>query len=250
MCTAGFPEPMTFSLRAARHLLPRAAEFDVVHDNQSLGCGLLRLVRRRAADGRDGAPPDRHRPASSSSPRRPVAAPAADAAPLVRVHRHAGAGGRAGWTASPPSRRTRRRDIATHMGLPRRGRRGHPGRHRSRRVHPAAGRTGPRDPDSILVITSADVAAQGPGAPARGAGQAAHRAAGAAHRRRHRAPRRPGGGGAGPAGAARRRPLHRAGARGRARRAAAAGHGRGHPLAVRGLLAARHRGDGLRAPRW
>src|SRR5215210_6088233 len=26
MCTAGFPEPMTFSLRAARHLLPHAAE--------------------------------------------------------------------------------------------------------------------------------------------------------------------------------------------------------------------------------
>jgi hypothetical protein len=45
MCTAGFPEPMTFSLRAARYLLPRAGEFDVVHDNQSLGWGLLRLVR-------------------------------------------------------------------------------------------------------------------------------------------------------------------------------------------------------------
>ena len=45
MCTAGFPEPLTFSLRAARHLLPRAAEFDVAHDNQCLGYGLLRLVR-------------------------------------------------------------------------------------------------------------------------------------------------------------------------------------------------------------
>ncbi|MCF6745567.1 glycosyltransferase family 4 protein [Blastococcus sp. KM273128] len=45
MCTAGFPEPLTFTLRAARHLLPRRAEFDVVHDNQSLGYGLLRLVR-------------------------------------------------------------------------------------------------------------------------------------------------------------------------------------------------------------
>ena len=45
MCTAAFPEPLTFSLRAARVLLPRAAEFDVVHDNQSLGRGLLRLVR-------------------------------------------------------------------------------------------------------------------------------------------------------------------------------------------------------------
>jgi glycosyltransferase involved in cell wall biosynthesis len=45
MCTAGFPEPLTFSLRAARLLLPRAAEFDVVHDNQCLGSGLLRLTR-------------------------------------------------------------------------------------------------------------------------------------------------------------------------------------------------------------
>ena len=45
MCTAGFPEPLTFSLRAARALLPRAAKYDVVHDNQSLGYGLLRLVR-------------------------------------------------------------------------------------------------------------------------------------------------------------------------------------------------------------
>jgi glycosyltransferase involved in cell wall biosynthesis len=45
MCAAGFPEPLTFTLRAARHLLPRAAEFDVVHDNQSLGYGLLKLTR-------------------------------------------------------------------------------------------------------------------------------------------------------------------------------------------------------------
>src|ERR671933_1354423 len=45
MCTAGFPEPMTFSWRAARQLLPRTGEFDIVHDNQSLGWGLLRLVR-------------------------------------------------------------------------------------------------------------------------------------------------------------------------------------------------------------
>ena len=45
MCTAGFPEPMTFSLRAARLLVPRAAEFDIVHDNQSLGWGLLRLPK-------------------------------------------------------------------------------------------------------------------------------------------------------------------------------------------------------------
>src|ERR671928_1206522 len=47
MCTAGFPEPMTFSLRAARALLPRAGEYDLVHDNQCLGSGLLRLTPPR-----------------------------------------------------------------------------------------------------------------------------------------------------------------------------------------------------------
>ncbi|WP_405180530.1 glycosyltransferase family 4 protein [Nocardia sp. NBC_01377] len=41
MWTAGFPEPRTFSLRAARLLRARAREFDVVHDNQCLGSGLL-----------------------------------------------------------------------------------------------------------------------------------------------------------------------------------------------------------------
>lgn len=45
MWTAGFPEPLTFSLRAAKLLRARAAEFDVVHDNQSLGYGLLSLRR-------------------------------------------------------------------------------------------------------------------------------------------------------------------------------------------------------------
>ncbi|WP_068149987.1 glycosyltransferase family 4 protein [Rhodococcoides corynebacterioides] len=43
MWTAGFPEPLTFGLRAARRLRRRAADFDVVHDNQSLSYGLLRL---------------------------------------------------------------------------------------------------------------------------------------------------------------------------------------------------------------
>lgn len=43
MWTAGFPEPLTFSIRAARLLGKRVGDFDVVHDNQSLGYGLLRL---------------------------------------------------------------------------------------------------------------------------------------------------------------------------------------------------------------
>src|SRR5581483_6627987 len=37
MWTAGFPEPRTFSMRAARLLRERVHDFDVVHDNQCLG---------------------------------------------------------------------------------------------------------------------------------------------------------------------------------------------------------------------
>ena len=43
MCTAAFPEPLTFSLRAAKLLMARTTRPDVVHDNQTLGTGLLTL---------------------------------------------------------------------------------------------------------------------------------------------------------------------------------------------------------------
>lgn len=46
MWTAGFPEPRTFSLRVARLLAQRHGEFDVVHDNQCLGTGLLDIAGR------------------------------------------------------------------------------------------------------------------------------------------------------------------------------------------------------------
>lgn len=45
MYTAGFPEPLTFSLRAARVLKRRRNDFDVVHDNQTLGYGILDIAR-------------------------------------------------------------------------------------------------------------------------------------------------------------------------------------------------------------
>jgi glycosyltransferase involved in cell wall biosynthesis len=45
MCAAGFPEPLAFSLRAWRELSARRKEFDVVHDNQCLGYGLLAINR-------------------------------------------------------------------------------------------------------------------------------------------------------------------------------------------------------------
>jgi glycosyltransferase involved in cell wall biosynthesis len=44
LCTAAFPEPLTFSLRVLRELRARLHEFDVIHDNQCLGYGLLPLL--------------------------------------------------------------------------------------------------------------------------------------------------------------------------------------------------------------
>lgn len=46
MCTAGFPEPRTFSWRLSRLLRHRLGEFDVLHDNQTLGPGILDLAAR------------------------------------------------------------------------------------------------------------------------------------------------------------------------------------------------------------
>jgi glycosyltransferase involved in cell wall biosynthesis len=43
MWSGAFPEPLTFSIRAQRALAARAGDFDVVHDNQGLGYGLLGL---------------------------------------------------------------------------------------------------------------------------------------------------------------------------------------------------------------
>lgn len=43
MCTAGFPEPKTFSSRVNRLMKRRARDFDVAHDNQVLGHGIMEL---------------------------------------------------------------------------------------------------------------------------------------------------------------------------------------------------------------
>ncbi|PRX51822.1 glycosyltransferase involved in cell wall biosynthesis [Nonomuraea fuscirosea] len=45
MWTAGFPEPLTFTLRAHRELKKRVGDFDVVQDNQTLGYGLLGIQK-------------------------------------------------------------------------------------------------------------------------------------------------------------------------------------------------------------
>ncbi|MFD2094117.1 glycosyltransferase family 4 protein [Blastococcus deserti] len=163
MCTAGFPEPMTFSLRAARHLLPRAGgsgprEFDIVHDNQSLGWGLLRLVRAgipTVATVHHPIAIDRELElAATRSLRRRLT--------LRRWYGFTTMQARVArrldgvTTVSENSRR----DIATHMGLPAEGVDVIPvGIDPDEFTPPPAGQ--PRDPDSILVITSADVALKG-----------------------------------------------------------------------------------------
>ena len=45
MWGGSFPEPLTFSIRALRALRTRPGEFDVVHDNQGLGYGMLGISR-------------------------------------------------------------------------------------------------------------------------------------------------------------------------------------------------------------
>jgi glycosyltransferase involved in cell wall biosynthesis len=156
MCTAGFPEPLTFSLRAARELLPRAAEFDLVHDNQSLGYGLLRLVRA-------GVPTVAtvHHPVAIDRQLELAAAPTLRRRLTLRRWY--------GFTAMQARVAPRldglttvsessRRDIETCMGVPAGGVEVIPVGIDPDVFTPA---TRPRDPDSIVVVTSADVPLKG-----------------------------------------------------------------------------------------
>jgi glycosyltransferase involved in cell wall biosynthesis len=158
MCAAGFPEPLTFTLRAARHLLPRAGEFDVVHDNQSLGYGLLQLTRA-------GLPTVAtvHHPIAIDRELELAAAPSLRKKLTLRrwyafTRMQAKVVQR--LDAVTTVSETSRVDIERHMGLP------------SSRVDlipngidpgtftpPPEGQR--RDPDSILVVTSADVPLKG-----------------------------------------------------------------------------------------
>jgi MMP alpha-(1->4)-mannosyltransferase len=45
MWSGAFPEPLTFSVRALRALRARPGDFDIVHDNQGLGYGMLGVRR-------------------------------------------------------------------------------------------------------------------------------------------------------------------------------------------------------------
>jgi MMP alpha-(1->4)-mannosyltransferase len=156
MCTAGFPEPLTFTLRAARALLPRAAEFDVVHDNQSLGYGLLRL-------GRAGLPAVAtiHHPVAIDRKLELAAGPTLRR--RLTLHRWYGFTAMQGRVARRLDAITTvsessRRDIETWMGVPAAGVEVIPVGIDPDVFRPA---DAPRDPGSIVVTTSADVPLKG-----------------------------------------------------------------------------------------
>ena len=45
MCTSGFPEPWTYSLRVRRYLKRHSTDFDIIHDNQCFGYGIAGIQR-------------------------------------------------------------------------------------------------------------------------------------------------------------------------------------------------------------
>ena len=92
MWSGGFPEPWTFSLRAARLLKERLGDFDVVHDNQTLGYGMMQIAQGRPAADRDVHHPVQRRPGCRDRRRADPAAADRQAA-LVRLHPDAGPGG-------------------------------------------------------------------------------------------------------------------------------------------------------------
>jgi MMP alpha-(1->4)-mannosyltransferase len=158
MCTAGFPEPLTFSLRAARLLLPRAADFDVVHDNQCLGSGLLQLTRA-------GVPTVAtvHHPVAIDRDLELAAAPSLRRRLTLRrwygfTRMQARVAPRLDGVTTVSE--SSRRDIETHLGVPADAVRVIPvGIDPDVFTPPPAGRS--RDADSIVVTTSADVPLKG-----------------------------------------------------------------------------------------
>jgi glycosyltransferase involved in cell wall biosynthesis len=158
MCTAGFPEPLTFSLRAARLLLPQAARYDVVHDNQCLGSGLLQLTRA-------GIPTMAtvHHPVAIDRDLELAAAPSLRRRltlrrwyGFTRMQARVAPQLDGVTTVSENSRR----DIETRLGVPAEGIRVVPvGIDPDVFTPPPAGRS--RDPGSIVVTTSADVPLKG-----------------------------------------------------------------------------------------
>ena len=85
-----FPEPLAFSLRAWDQLRHRVGDFDLVHDNQCLGYGLLGIQRDFPLLATIHHPITVDRRLEMEHAAQPLPAP--HPAPLVLVHEHAVAG--------------------------------------------------------------------------------------------------------------------------------------------------------------
>ena len=101
MMSSGFGEPLAYSLRLKKLLDARRDEFDIVHDDQCMGWGILRLYEARLAAARDSSSPHYRGPLHCPRPRRHVLE-ASEYPSLVRVPAHADTGGQA--TAGHPYR--------------------------------------------------------------------------------------------------------------------------------------------------
>ena len=157
MCAAGFPEPKTFSTRVARLLRERVGDFDVVHDNQVLGYGMLEIEEmglplvttihhpitfdRRIDLGADPQPVAQAHPAAAGT---------ASCACRAEVARQARTDPDAVGDLQARHRHGLRRRPGPHAGDPARRRR----RLRARRPEP-------RVPGRILAMASADAPMKG-----------------------------------------------------------------------------------------
>ena len=153
------------------HLKPRAGDFDLVHDNQCLGYGIL-AHREADPDDRHAAPPDHQGPRARDGPRAELAQAAGRRA-LVLVREDAGPRRVAACRASSSSARTRSTTSTPTWASPRPHAAG-AGRRRPRAVPAAAGRRPRARPADHHRVGRRR--AEGSVVPARGGGEAAHRA--------------------------------------------------------------------------
>ena len=90
--TGNFSEPMAFSMRAWDHLRQGVThDFDLVHDNQCLGWGVLLMQMREVPRAVDDPPPDHGGPAPRDRAR-PHPLGGVRQAALVRLHQDADPG--------------------------------------------------------------------------------------------------------------------------------------------------------------
>ena len=154
--TGTFSEPLAFSIRAWQALRPRLDDFDLVHDNQTLGYGLLAIERDASRFSAPSTTPSPSTGGSRSST--PATGSSGSEAALVRLHEDADARRQA---ASPGGHRL---GVFPQRHPPRPRRALRPHDRRSRRCRPRALRPSPRHPapaGKILTTASADVAMKG-----------------------------------------------------------------------------------------